>query len=206
MGMQHKTIVDGKVIEAVGKTSILDGGEYISVDNNGNEFATVTQKDYMNIVNNYIDKCLKKGVRRLDFTVGNKEKIITYSVRPSILRDYEKAKLIYRYNTSNGFLSLCFRATSKNIKLLAEVGEIVNENEFDDFIDLEGSNNGYKAEVNLYGKACKSQSLVDGKYENNGKIIKSQLKASINNFTGSRNNGRGKAHDIWTIKQGLIEK
>ena len=91
MGMKHKTIVNGKVIEAVGKTSVLDGGEYISVDNNGNELTSVTKEDYMNIVNNYIDKCLKKGVRRLDFTVGNKEEVTTYSVRPSILRDYEKA-------------------------------------------------------------------------------------------------------------------
>ena len=207
MGMKHKTIINGKVFQAIGKTSNLDGGQYISVDENGTEHISVTKEDYINIINNYIDKCFTKGVRRLDFTVSVKNEVLTYSVKPSVLRDYEKAKYLYRYNTSNGFLSLCFRATTKNIKLLQEIGELVNENELDEFEDIEGSNNGYKAEVNLYGKACKSQSLVDGTYINNEGIkVASQLKASVNNFRKGRNNGRGKAHDIWTIKAGMVEE
>ena len=68
MGMKHKTIINGQVIMATGKTSVLDGGEYVSVDNNGNEFTTVTKKDYMNIINNYI--VIKKN-KKLLFCILN---------------------------------------------------------------------------------------------------------------------------------------
>lgn len=196
--MKFVTLVNGmeKTWESI--DSNLRAGRMVGIDSNGKQKVLVSEQDFQEKVNTYVDNMTSHGVRAFVFAYELKKAIHYVRVTPGNVKKF--AKKLYSFNTDGKFLAITFRATRIEIDCLSEIGVEIEEVEADELLDVQSeASNGYKAEVLLYGRSQHKRTYSDGKsYNQNGKKENTQLKASCRNSSRSRS----KTHNIWSARFG----
>lgn len=194
--MKFVTLVNGKEKEWISIDSNLRAGQMIGIDSNGKQKILVSEQDFQEKVNAYVDNMVAHGVRAFVFAYELKKVIHYVRVTPNNVKKF--AKRLYSFNTDGKFLSITFRATRVEIDCLNEIGVEIEQVEAEDLLNVQDEANiGYKAEVFLYGRAQHKCTHSDGKsYNQNGKKENTQLKASCRNSSRSRS----KTHNIWSAR------
>lgn len=186
---------NGKKITVTTSPDLRSG---VLVDVDGNIIKTFAE--YLAYIKNYLDIFYSHGVKSFvfAFTTGGKTNGVTHYVRATRTQILNNPTYFYSWNTDGEFLALTFRVDKKAAQwLLANCVEISRQ-EYETLKAIETElNNGYKAEMLLYGRAQTKKTFSDGKSLNqNGKKENTQLKSSIYNSSGSRS----KACNIWSAK------
>lgn len=194
--MKFVTLVNGKEKAWESIDSNLRAGQMVGIDSNRNQQVLVSEEDFQEKVNNYVDTMISHGVRAFVFAYELKKAIHYVRVTPNNVK--KNAKKLYSFNTDGKFLALTFRATKVEIECLQAIGVEIEEIEAEELLDVQTeASNGYKAEVLLYGRSQHKRTWSDGKsYNQNGKKENTQLKASCRNSSRSRS----KTHNIWSAR------
>ena len=171
----------------------------------------VTKKQHLAIVKNYITYFHAHGVKSFCYCLQwkgrgkHKGEVYTAYIRATRSLIERNPERFYTWNaTGTKELSLCFRPDNNSIAWLLDNCEIIKRVDLEEWeAETTEINQGYKAEVLLYGRSQKRRTFSDGKSPSpSGKLENSQLKASCYNSSGSRS----KSHDIWLARAGVPEE
>lgn len=194
--MKFVTLVNGAEKSWESIDSNLRAGQMIGIDAGGHREVLVSEEDFQNKVDRYVDNMVNHGVRAFIFAYELKKAVHYVRVTPAQVK--KNAFRLYSFNTDGKFLSLTFRATKVEIECLQEIGVEILEVEAEEFLAVQNeASNGYKAEVLLYGRSQHKTTYSDGKSLNlSGKLESTQLKSSCRN----RSRSRSKTHNIWSAR------
>ena len=196
MAMKFAINTNGKEKFYMSTDSNLRKGFMEAVDTTtGKARVVVSEADFEEKVNSYVDTFVKHGVRSFIFAFEEKAKVYYYRMTPGEVKKHKKS--LYSFNTDGKFLSICCRVTRVEKATLKQYGTLIKVVEAEDFHEVEEASNGYKAEVILYKKPQKKVTYSDGKsLSPSGKKENSQLKASCRNSSYTLS----KSHNIWTAR------